>query len=282
MIRRYFYLAILTTLIPGIITSEPPQIAPVTLDKSPVEILFSGVTSMNTGAAVFLRIEGKADISSPCGSTYSTISTDDKTSIIQWQPVGKCALPMLKVAGKNYILPINGLYPDEAILSDVSSETLRNTLRAGTILKSDYRLASLRVREFFGIIDDILSAREAKFTLPIKGAKLPTQATHLPNSPRPFRSESTDGIHHGWDFYVNEGAPTRAIEDGTILHVKRDFSWNEMNHLHKGNSELEQQKNLDVYRGNTVYLKTRSGHVAIYAHLSNIPDNIQEGQAVSK
>lgn len=85
---------------------------------------------MNTGAAVFLKIEGKTDISSPCGSTYNTVSSDQKYSIIQWQPVGDCVLPMVKVGGKNYILPINGRYPDEAILSDVSSETLRNTLRA--------------------------------------------------------------------------------------------------------------------------------------------------------
>ncbi len=282
MIRRYFYLATLITIIPGILISEPPKIAPITLDKPPVEILFSGVTSMNTGAAVFLRLDGNTTVSSPCESTSSKISTDTKSTIMQWQPVGNCILPMIRVADKNYILPINGHYPDEATLSDVSSETLRNTLRASAILRSDYRLTSLRVREFFGIIDDILAARDAKFSLPIAGAKLPSQATHLPNSPRPFRAESTDGVHHGFDFYTAEGTPVKAIEDGTIIHVKRDFSWNEMNHLLSGKSELEEQENLDVYRGNTVYLKTRSGHVAIYAHLAEIPSNIQEGQIVSK
>lgn len=90
------------------------------------------------------------------------------------------------------------------MLSDISSETLKNTLRASTVLRSDYRLSSLRVREFFDTIDDILRARDAKFTLPIKGAKLPTQASHLPNSLRPFRAESTDGVHHGFDFYTSE------------------------------------------------------------------------------
>ena len=72
------------------------------------------------------------------------------------------------------------------------------------MLKSDYRLASLRVSELFGIIDDILNARDAKFMLPLKGVKLPTQATHLPNSPRPFRAGSTDAVHHGFDFYTKE------------------------------------------------------------------------------
>lgn len=55
-----------------------------------------------------------------------------------------------------------------------------------------------------------------------------------------------------------------------------------MNHLHKGTTELEKQENLDTYRGNTVYLKTLSGHVGIYAHLSDIPDNIQIGTKVKK
>jgi len=66
------------------------------------------------------------------------------------------------------------------------------------------------------------------------------------------------------------------------MHVKRDFTWDEMKHLHRGSSELEQQENLDVYRGNTVYLKTLSGHVAIYAHLSDIPSHIQKGSKVTQ
>lgn len=55
-----------------------------------------------------------------------------------------------------------------------------------------------------------------------------------------------------------------------------------MDHLHPGISELEKQVNLDTYRGNTVYLKTLSGHVAIYAHLSDIPETIQIGTKVKK
>lgn len=167
-------------------------------------------------------------------------------------------------------------------LSDISTDTLRNTLEAGSLLKADYRLSSFRVRNFFATIDAILADRNTKFALPIPGVPLPTKATFLPNSARPFRSESTDGVHHGFDFYVNQGTPVRAIEDGVIIHVKRDFSWNEMEHLLPGHNEIEEQKNLDVYRWNTVYLKTRSGHVAIYAHLANIPDEITIGKSVSR
>lgn len=125
-------------------------------------------------------------------------------------------------------------------------------------MRTDYQLSSLKIRQFFDNIETVLEARKRKYSLPIPSAPLPTKSTHLPNSPRPFRAESTDGIHHGWDFYVSEGTPVRAIENGTIVHVKRDFSWQEMEHLHSGDSDIEKQENLDTYRGNTVYLKTVS------------------------
>lgn len=125
-------------------------------------------------------------------------------------------------------------------------------------MRTDYQLSSLKIRQFFDNIETVLEARKRKYSLPIPSAPLPTKSTYLPNSPRPFRAESTDGIHHGWDFYVSEGTPVRAIENGTIVHVKRDFSWQEMEHLHNGDSDIEKQENLDTYRGNTVYLKTVS------------------------
>jgi hypothetical protein len=42
--------------------------------------------------------------------------------------------------------------------------------------------------------------------------------------------------------------PVRAVEDGQIVHIKRDFSWKEMENLHDASSELGQQENLDIYR----------------------------------
>ena len=53
-----------------------------------------------------------------------------------------------------------------------------------------------------------------------------------------------------------------------------------MGNLLEWDTDIEKQENLDTYRGNTVYLKTISGHVAIYAHLESIPDEIVEGLRV--
>lgn len=133
------------------------------------------------------------------------------------------------------------------------------------------KLSGLQVRKFFSNINRVLTSRVKKFSLPIPTAPLPTKDTFLPNSPRPYRAGSTDGVHHGWDFYVPQGTEVLAVDDGIVLHVKDDFSWDEMDHLSTGKSDLDLQENLDVYRGNTVYLKTLSGHVAIYAHLNNLP-----------
>ncbi len=77
---------------------------------------------------------------------------------------------------------------------------------------------------------------------------MPEKDSFLPNSPRPFRADTTDGVHHGWDFYVNQGTSVRAVEDGQIVHIKRDFSWKEMNYLRDPESELIQQENLEIYR----------------------------------
>lgn len=54
-----------------------------------------------------------------------------------------------------------------------------------------------------------------------------------------------------------------------------------MDHLIEADNELTRQENLDVYRGNTVYLKTLSGHVAIYAHMQDIPARLKVGDYVA-
>lgn len=51
------------------------------------------------------------------------------------------------------------------------------------------------------------------FSLPIPDSPLPNNISHMPNAARPFRAGTTDAVHHGWDFYVSEGTPVRAIEE---------------------------------------------------------------------
>jgi murein DD-endopeptidase MepM/ murein hydrolase activator NlpD len=232
---------------------------------------------------VLLRIASDRadDLLSTCEDSRVVVKSADNTSVIQWQPKGRCTFPLVTFGGKNYILPLPGLIPEIETLSDVSIETLENTQRAGIAIRNDFKLSSLNVRQFFENVDKVLAARKVKLAFPIK-SPLPTKSTHLPNSPRPYRVGETDGIHHGWDFYTAQGTPVIAIDDGIITHVKRDFNWKEMDNLLEGDTDLEKQENLDVYRGNTVYIKTIGGHVGIYAHLDSIPASIEVGKRVKK
>lgn len=253
-------------------------------ETQPVEILYSGVANFEIGGSVLLRIasEKADDLVSACADSRVVAKSIDNTSVIQWQPKGRCHFPLVTFAGQNYILPLPGLIPEIDTLSDVSTETLENTQRAGIAIRNDFKLSSLGVRQFFENVDTVLASRKRKLALPMAIAPLPSKATYLPNSPRPYRIGETDGIHHGWDFYTAQGTPVIAIDDGIITHVKRDFNWNEMEHLLQGDTDLEKQENLDVYRGNTVYIKTIGGHVGIYAHLDSIPEEITVGKRVKK
>jgi murein DD-endopeptidase MepM/ murein hydrolase activator NlpD len=277
-----FTLVVLLGFIPGTIISEP-QYKATKSPSTPLTILYSGITKFDTSNALLIRIDSTNpdDLASVCDDTRILIDTTDNSSTIQWKPGKNCKIPLISYKGKNYILPLSQANISLDALSDVSTETLKNTLAITTLLNTDTKLSTLRTRKIIRNIGSILEVRNNRFLLPIEWTKLPEKDTHLPNSARPFRADTTDWIHHGWDFYVNQGAPVRAVEDGQIVHIKRDFSWKEMDHLHDASSELGQQENLDIYRWNTVYLKTLSGHVAIYAHMADIPSKLEVGDYVA-
>lgn len=58
----------------------------------------------------------------------------------------------------------------------------------------------------------------------------------------------------------------------------RGFEWSDFSNIVYGDNLSEEQelKNLDILRGNQVWIKTMKGDVAFYSHLSSIPENITE------
>ncbi len=275
MIRAAIATGLATLIFPQFLISEPSEPIALTSSTPTLEVLFSDVMGIQSDSSLLLRLNHPTDsnIVALCPNTSSIVTETPEYSIVQWNLTRDCPLPLVTYRGAGYILPVGSL-PTLDVLTDVSTETLKNTLAASSMVKNDFRISGVRYQEFFHNIEKVLSARAKKFLLPIPDVPVPTHASYLPGSSRPFRADNTDGVHHGWDFYTADNTPVRAVEDGVIIHVKRDFDWSEMDHLFLGHTELEKQKNLDTYRGNTVYIKTLSGHVAIYAHLRDIPKNI--------
>lgn len=249
----------------------------------PLTILYSGIVNPDSDNSLLLRINSANpnEIISPCDDQRKTLTQEAGISTIEWKPGKNCKIPLITYKGKNYILPLNQQDISIEILSDISTETLKNTLAITTLINTSTKLSSLKTRKIIRNISAILEARETPFLFPMEWVKVPEKDTFLPSSPRPYRASITDGVHHGWDFYTKQGTPIRAVEEGQIVHIKRDFSWNEMNHLHDAGSELGRQENLDIYRWNTVYLKTLSGYIAIYCHMQDIPAKLKVGDFVA-
>lgn len=217
---------------------------------------------------------------SACPDSRRILASSSTRTILAWSVQADCPAPLVTYRGTTYIIPTPDRIIPTSTLSDLSTQTLERTRAVSMTLATDIRLANIKTRKTLLNIQAVLNARGQKFQPPIADAQLPTKSSYLPNSSRPFRADATDGVHHGWDFYTEKGTQVLAVEDGTIVHVKRDFDWSEMDHLADPTDELARQENLDVYRGNTVYLKTVSGHIAIYAHLEHIPDTLAVGQYV--
>lgn len=127
------------------------------------------------------------------------------------------------------------------------------------------------------------------FVMPIAGACLATDPNLMPDAPREYRS----GVHEGMDFYshdncvaVPEGADVLAVKEGTVTRADHGFAEMTAAELDDLLTRVETQgytdaEALDRFRGRQVWVDHGGGIVTRYAHLGGIPENIQEGAAVS-
>lgn len=81
---------------------------------------------------------------------------------------------------------------------------------------------------------DILHDRDnGKYISPVAGYHLPTKDNIIPGAGRPYRKDTTDGIHHGWDIMAPFGTPVRALSKGKIIRIVNDWSWAKFDTLKK-------------------------------------------------
>jgi hypothetical protein len=162
-------ITILFGFIPGTIISEP-QYQEAKTSLPPLTILYSGVTKFDTSNALLIRIDSTNpdEIASVCDDNRILINTTENSSTIQWKPGKNCKIPLISYKGKNYILPLSQVNISLDTLSDISTETLRNTLAITTLLNTDTKLSTLKTRKIIRNIGSILEVRDNRFLLPIE------------------------------------------------------------------------------------------------------------------
>jgi hypothetical protein len=200
---RSISIGVIVLSLPHILISEPTREIVAMSSTPPVEILFSWIIPYDNGNSVLLRLDQSngSQLESSCPNTQSIIDERNGKSVVRWKLDGKCRMPIITYKGVSYILPVNWAFPHIESLSDVSTDTLKNTLKASSIIKNDYRLSSVKVREFFEDIEKIIAVREQKFSLPNPWEPLSQQVQIISQMQHDhFEQKTTDGIHHGWDF----------------------------------------------------------------------------------
>ncbi|MCD5380499.1 M23 family metallopeptidase [Candidatus Gracilibacteria bacterium] len=129
------------------------------------------------------------------------------------------------------------------------------------------------------LLDQVITKRQDKYSIPVKGFEISDGLNVIPNADRSYRKDYTDGIHHGWDIMAPQGTPVSAIDDGIIIRVVRDFEYEDISNIKRTPpiTHSEKLRNLDILRGNQVWLKTMKGDVIFYSHLDDVYSNIEEG-----
>jgi hypothetical protein len=96
MIRPSLYLGVLLLTIPHILISEPTRELISSSELPPIEILFSGITPIDNGASVFLRVDDiGSKLISACPDSQTILRESNGEQIIRWRLTGKCQVPLI-------------------------------------------------------------------------------------------------------------------------------------------------------------------------------------------
>ena len=181
-------------------------------------------------------------------------------------------------------------YPSEKIqntqlflskkLLSLSSENLSNNL----LLRQKQQREINEVIYLQNFLQDILDQRDEKYLVPVAGYNIATSLSKIPNAGRPYRSDYTDGIHHGWDVGSQLWENVRALADSMVIRVVSEFEFEDLNNLDKSENLTYEDKleNLDILRWNQIWLKTAKWDVVFYSHLQDISTHIKEWMMVRK
>jgi murein DD-endopeptidase MepM/ murein hydrolase activator NlpD len=130
------------------------------------------------------------------------------------------------------------------------------------------------------------------YVLPVAGSTISSRAAHWPNAPRAYRN----GTHEGFDFYdravsgtaqIAYGTPIVAVADGTV--IRADHAYEELS-IEAYEGIIDEARRvlstppdvLDQLRGRQVWIEHVGGFTSRYAHLSEVPADLQVGDRVAQ
>jgi murein DD-endopeptidase MepM/ murein hydrolase activator NlpD len=123
---------------------------------------------------------------------------------------------------------------------------------------------------------------------PIPGAQVSSRDSQLPGAPRTYRN----GTHQGLDYYdgacgvpIQNGNPVYAAGEGVICRIDHNYTElteQERNRILQicGEQEDTPADILDKLRGRQVWIRHSDSVKTIYAHLSSVAEDFQEGDHV--
>jgi murein DD-endopeptidase MepM/ murein hydrolase activator NlpD len=77
------------------------------------------------------------------------------------------------------------------------------------------------------------------------------------------------------------GTPVQSLAKGKIVRIVNNWSWEDFKRLKTGDLTSDDEiENLDIFRGNQIWLQTMDGNVTFYSHLSAISPKMTLGSLV--
>ena len=174
---------------------------------------------------------------------------------------------------------------DTQKLIDLKTKILKELSKENTNIDKWENLKETRKKQELkfnlDLINKILKQRQKKYISAVKWYKISRQKNKIPNAWRPYRADYTDWIHHWWDIPAPAWTKTRALAYGEIIRIVDNFKFSDLDKIKRKNLSFDDKTiNLDILRGNQVWLKTANGDVVFYSHLQNIPKWLKVGDLV--
>ncbi|CAM3962132.1 M23 family metallopeptidase [Alkalicoccus chagannorensis] len=124
---------------------------------------------------------------------------------------------------------------------------------------------------------------------PIEGASVSTVESHLPGAPRDYRN----GVHEGIDYYdyasgveITTDTEIYGMAEGTVVRVDHDFEEYPSHEVRDADLEKSAEVGFtpeyifDRLRGQQVWVQYEDGIMIRFAHLDDIPEELELGQQV--